>query len=87
MNIDITPNWEIRYSEYVGDLYLFDKIIYNKDRQELFSEKKNNMTLTYDAKSNKLLMVEISSAKNIVPNIEKKDKIYIINKVKECILK
>lgn len=87
MMAGIAPTWEIRYSKYVGDLFLFDEMMYNKTREELVSRKRGDITLTYDRKNGELLMVEVDDAEKMIPGIEEKEKSDIINKVKECLLK
>ncbi|MBQ3348588.1 hypothetical protein IJG90_03680 [Candidatus Saccharibacteria bacterium] len=84
VDFNIPDNWEIRYSKYVGDLTLFDRTIYSKNKNELATKRIGERTfITFDVKKSTPLMIEISEAKEIIADIDILEKSSIIKIVKE----
>lgn len=82
----IDSSWEIRYSEYVGTLTMFDPEagLLNSDeiRKDYINE---NLVLISLKKTGKLMIVEVYDADRIVKDIDQLDKNEVIKIIKEYI--
>ena len=83
MTANIMEDWDIRYSDYVGDLTLFDKKIGQTNRSFLRTDIDDRTAVTYDTRTNEPIMVEIRNADEVISGIGKLDKREVIKKAKE----
>lgn len=81
----MNSDWDIRYSQYIGDLIIFDERISRIDRAALKSNSYKDAIITIDKNSNKPVMVEIKNADLLFGDLNGMSKQEIIHKVKEYV--
>lgn len=81
----INDNWEIRYSQYVGDLTIYDKRIGTMDSSKLRTDIYGAIKVSYDSETGIPYVIELEDAADFIPDIDKKSKNSIINNIKEFI--
>lgn len=80
-NIDKT--WDIRYSQYVDDLTIFDTRINGMNKDDLHANIKDGITIAYERKTKRLVMVEVKNASKLIKDINNLTKEEVIYKLKE----